>query len=315
MVDAGIVAADISVNQIRICRLKQLTALNSDEITGASFLGYMEMKRETREEFFYEVIDKNLNEDDRKFWQENLSVIRQGVINSGKFEIFQQKVSDFLRLIVGKKNLYMLFDCNSTVEQKEIFETRIDGLLVEGLFRFTFHPWIYTNLGIDPAALTHFGVRNIGKLFYHRFRDLCCNTPAKNNFFLQYSLFKKILFPEALPEFLQPAFRERFSRNGNKIEYIISPINEVLRRKEAGTFKNIHISNISDWMSVDKMNELFRLIRDKTLPGARVVMRYVYRNHCIPHSLPDLEADYELGRSLELTDRNPFFSIVPLIRK
>jgi S-adenosylmethionine-diacylglycerol 3-amino-3-carboxypropyl transferase len=315
MADVKIVAADISVNQIRLCRLKQLTAVKSDEITGASFLGYMDMKRKTREEFFYELIDKNLNGDDSKFWKKNLCVINRGVINAGKFEIFLHTISSFLRLIAGKNNLYRLFDCTSTYEQKEIFEKKIDGPLAEGFFRLVFHPWVYTNLGIDPAGLTHFGIRNIGKFFYQRFRDFCCNTPSRTNFFLQYSLFKKILFPEALPEYLQPVFRDRFSRNGCNIEYIISPVNEVLRTKEAGTFNKIHISNISDWLSVDKMNELFRLIRDKTLPGARAVMRYVYLKHPIPLSLPDLEADYETGRILEYSDRNPFFSIVPLIRK
>jgi len=63
------------------------------------------------------------------------------------------------------------------------------------------------------------------------------------------------------------------------------------------------------------MNDLFRLIIYKTVPGARAVMRYIHLNHPIPSDLTDLEADYPLGRSLELSDRYPFYSVVPIIRK
>ena len=315
MADARIVATDVSLNQIRICRLKQLIAVYSDDITGASFLGYMEMKGKTREEYFMEVIDPNIKEDDSNFWKANMNVIRRGVINSGKFERFLHMISDFLYITKGRKNLYRLLECVSLDEQQEIFNREIKGPVVKGLFSFAFHPLVYKNLGIATAALTHFGARNIGQFFYQRFRDFCCNTPAKKNYFLQYSLFKRILFAEALPEFLQPVFHDRVSVNIPRISYLISPLDKVLRTSEAGRFNKIHLSNISDWLPVDKMNELFRLINDKTLPGARAVMRYVYRDHPIPDSVPDLEADYDAGRKLEYTDRNPFFSIVPLIRK
>ena len=95
----------------------------------------------------------------------------------------------------------------------------------------------------------------------------------------------------------------------------MSSIEEVLETAAPGKFTKIHISNIGDWQSVEKMNELFRLIHEKTVPGARAVMRYIHLNHHVPKTLPELEADYTLGRTLELSDRYPFYSVVPIIRK
>ena len=313
--DVKIVAADILINQIRLCRIKQLAAINCESITAASFLGYMKMHANERERIFNNDIMPGLSEEDREFWKQNIDVVKIGVINSARFEKYIQKVADAGKFLVGKQNLYRLFECDSIEEQKNIFDSKINGMLLRGIFRIAFHPWVYKNRGIDPAGLTHSGARNIGEFFFNRFRNFCCNTISRKNYYLQYTFFNGILFPEALPEFLQPSSHVRLLRNIGNIEYSVSSIEKVLETSEPGKFNKVHISNIGDWQSVEKMNELFRLIHDRTFPGARAVMRYIHLNHHVPPTLPDLEADYTLGRTLELYDRYPFYSVVPIIRK
>jgi S-adenosylmethionine-diacylglycerol 3-amino-3-carboxypropyl transferase len=313
--DVKIIAADTSVNQIRLCRIKQLAAVNTDAITAASFLGFMKMREGDRERIFRKEVIHGLSEDDRRFWNRNIDAVRQGVINSARFEKYIQKVTAAGQFLVGKQNLYRLFECNSLEEQKEIFDKKINGMLVRSIFRIAFHPWIYKNRGIDPVGLTHSGARNIGEFFFNRFRNFCCGTLSRTNYYLQYTFFNRILFSEALPEFLQPSLHERYVRNAVNIEYIANSLEEVLEAAEPGKFNKIHISNIGDWQSVDKMNALFRLIRDRTTPGARMVMRYIHLHHPVPATLPELEADYSLGRSLELSDRYPFYSVIPVFRK
>jgi S-adenosylmethionine-diacylglycerol 3-amino-3-carboxypropyl transferase len=312
--DVKIIAADISSGQIRLCRLKQKAAQNFDSLTAASFLGYMNMEPIKREEFFREELSQYLSDDDKEFWIKNMSSIKEGAINSGRFEKFMMKIAGLGRFIAGEKNLYSLFECNSVEEQKEVFESKINGLFVNGLFRIAFHPWIYKNRGIDPAGLTHSGVRNIGEFFFQRFRNFCCNTLSRENYYLQYTFFNRILFREALPEFLQPACHERFLKNTGNVEYVESSIEKILETSESGKFNKIHISNIGDWMSEESMAGIFRLISDKTIPGARLVMRYIHLNHKIPLFVPELAADYDLGEELVLRDRYPFYSIVPIIR-
>ena len=312
--DVKIIASDVSASQIRLCRLKQTASLNFDSMTAASFLGYMGMDEGKREKIFKEEILPYLQENDREFWMENLDAVKGGAINNGRFEKYMLKVTGIGRLIVGEKNLHNLFECNSIEEQKEVFDKKINGLVVKGLFRIAFHPWIYKNRGIDPAGLTHSGARNIGEFFFQRFRNFCCNTLARENYFLQYTFFNRILYGEALPEYLQPSCHDRFLRNIGNIEYTGNSIENVLEAGEPGKFNKIHISNIGDWMSKDSMAGVFRLIRDKTMPGARIAMRYIHLNHKIPGFVPELVADYDLGEDLVLKDRYPFYSIVPIIR-
>src|SRR4030043_1776748 len=130
MADIKIIAADVSVNQIRLCKIKQSTALNCDPIKGASFLGYMNMHGSERERIFRDDISPYLSEDDRKFWQENHDAVREGVIKSGRFEKYMQKVTNIGRFIVGKKNLYSLFECNSIGELEQLFDKKPTGLVV-----------------------------------------------------------------------------------------------------------------------------------------------------------------------------------------
>lgn len=310
-----ILAVDTYENQLKLCRIKQIAALHPDTSRCASFLGYMNMNRHDREVIFRNEISPHLTPEDRNFWNKNPEAIKNGVINVARFEMFMRKVAAIGRTVVGRRNLYSLFECNSTEEQAEIFDKKINGLLVKGIFNIAFHPKVYKNRGIDPAGLTHSGAKNIAEFFFHRFRNFCCSTVSRKNYFLQYTFFNRVLFPEALPEFLQPSFHGRFVRNSVNIEYVNESIHEVLINENPGKFNKIHISNIGDWQSVDKMQDFFSHIYERTLPGARAVMRYIHLHHPVPLSLPAIEADYSFGMDLEQTDRYPFYSIVPLRRK
>lgn len=312
--DVRIKAVDVSQGQIRLCRLKQSASLLLDSVTAASFLGFMDMEAQKRENLFRDEISECLTGDDRQFWSANIEAVREGAINSARFEKYMAKVAGIGRSIVGKKNLYSLFECDSVEEQSEVFDKKINGVIVNGIFKLAFHPWIYRNRGIDPAGLMHSGARNIGEFFFHRFRGFCCNTISRKNYFLQYTFFNKVLFKEALPEFLQPESNANLEKNCSNIEYAESSIEKVLENSDPGRFSKIHISNIGDWMPKESMTVLFRLLRDKTLPGARIIMRYIHLNHQLPDSVPELTADYSLGNDLVINDRYPFYSIVPIIR-
>jgi S-adenosylmethionine:diacylglycerol 3-amino-3-carboxypropyl transferase len=182
------------------------------------------------------------------------------------------------------------------------------------MFALVFHPFVYRKRGIDPAGLTHAGARNIGRFFYQRFRSFCCSTPARRNFYLQQTFFNRVLFPEAMPEYLQPAHRETLVGNADRIQYRLGSIVDVLQHSATGQYNKIHLSNIGDWISSAAMADLFRLLRDKTRPGAKVVVRYIHRHHRVPASVPELVADPGFGEQLVRTDRYPFYSVIPMVR-
>ncbi len=310
----NIVAADTSLNQLHLCRIKQCAAVNLNSTLSASFLGYMKMPENEREKIYRGYIEPVLPSNDKMFWKQNIDYLRNGVINEARFEKYMRKVSSIGLLLVGRKNLFRLFDCESLDEQNDVFDNHISGLFVKGIFRIAFHPKVYKNRGIDPAGLTHSGARNISEFFFQRFRNFCCSTLARKNYYLQYTFFNQVLFQEALPEFLQPEYHDSFIKNIGQIEYRHSSLEKVLSQSKNGQFNKIHLSNIGDWMSKEKMGNLFNTIKDKTCRGSRAVMRYIHLRHLIPESIPELDADYNRGEILALTDRYPFYSIVPIER-
>jgi S-adenosylmethionine:diacylglycerol 3-amino-3-carboxypropyl transferase len=312
--NVNITAVDTSPAQLMLCRIKQAAALHLESLAAAAFLGYMEMRPGERLKLFKGIVFPCLKEPDRKYWINNLGGIEDGVINRGRFEMFMRKVAGAGRMLVGEKNLYGLFECSSVEQQQELFEKKINGPLVKGIFRIAFHPWIYRKRGIDPAGLTHSGARNIGEFFFTRFRNFCCSTPARRNFYLQYTFFNRILYPEALPEFLKPQLKSALSANSANTKFMETSVEALLRNADCGQFNKIHISNLGDWMSGESMANLFRLIRDKTEPGARIAMRYIHLSHKIPEDAAELRADIHRGFMLESSDRYPFYSIVPIVR-
>ena len=312
--NVNILAVDNSISQLRLCKLKMAAATLPDPIQAASFLGYMNMPAMDRQRIFHRDIRALLSEDDNLFWEQHADALQFGVVNSGRFELYIRKVSAIGRTVIGRKNLYRLFDCDSVEEQQTVFDRRITGPFLRSIFKIAFHPRIYKNRGIDPQGLTHSGARNIAGFFFQRFRNFCCSTPARKNYYLQYTFFNQVLFPEALPEFLLPECHSAFIENSKHLEFRLSDFETTLQQADQGQFNKIHLSNIGDWMSKESMAGLFTLIRDKTVPGARAVMRYIHLNHPLPAAVPELVADYQLGEQLLLTDRYPFYTLVPIKR-
>ena len=310
-----ILGVDNSPDQIKLCTIKKVAATLLDPFKAASFIGYVNIPHQERLRIFRQDIRKSLSEEDYLFWEKYSFVVQEGVINAGKFERYLRTVSDIVCPIIGKKDLYRLFDCDSVEDQKAVFDQRIKSNLIKGIFKIAFHPVVYKFVGINRATQSREGSRNIPDFFFQQFRNFCCNTLTRKNYFLQYIFFKKVLFEEALPEYLQPEYHETFLKNVNRVKFSNASIEEVLAGSERGKFNKIHLSNIGDWMSEEQMNYLFKNIRDKTFPGARAIMRYIHLNHSISETLQELKADYAFGETLAITDRFPFYSIVPILRQ
>ncbi|MCX6252382.1 MAG: DUF3419 family protein [Bacteroidetes bacterium] len=310
--NVSVVAVDVSENQLRLCRIKLQAAIRLESPDAAGFLGYINEQGIDREKIFTREIAPFLKKEDIYFWQKNFISIKTGVIHAGKFERFINKASFPALLVIGKKNFYRLFECNSTKEQEEVFDRLFARILLKTIFKTAFHPRIYKNRGIVAAGMQHHEKGNIGNFFFNRFRSFCCSTPARGNFLLQYVFFRQSLFPGALPEYLKKENREAFLRNYHQISFVSSAMEQFIAQAKPGQFNKIELSNIGDWMAKDSIAGLFRHIQRNTQPGDRILMRYIYLEHPVKESAPFLQPDHKLGEELIKTDRFPFSTLVPI---
>lgn len=303
---------DVSENQNFLLKIKLKAALTLDPSDAAKFLGYFSSNSNARIKFYTQVAGL-LNEDEKKFWDTNINTIQEGIINAARFEKYIKKFNGIALSIIGKKKLLQLFECNSIEDQKEYFDKNIQTRVLKGLFRIIFHPKIYKKRGIASQGFKNSGERNIAEFFFNRFRDFCCSTPARRNYFLQYTFFNEILFQEALPEFLSEKGILNIRKNHDALKTQTDSILNVLKACSEREFNKFHISNISDWTEKDEFVDTLRLIHKKSDLNSKISSRYIHCMHSIPEDLyKKIRPDFLLGDELIKSDRYPFYNIVPL---
>lgn len=313
--DLAIEAVDISRDQLLLARLKLGACRALEPAEAAAFLGFTEAPAAGRGRLFNRVASF-LGEDERRFWRGNMSAIERGAVRAGRFEQYLRKFSRFGLLVLGERKLRGLFERDTPVERRDYFDRFLSTALVKALFRAAFHPRVYRKRGIADEGLTHSGERDIADFFYGRFRDFCCATPARKNYYLQFVLWGRVLFPEALPEYLSPEGMARVGERYGNIVWREASIQEVLAERPAGTFNKFHLSNIGDWMSRKDYAGLLTLLCNKAASASRAVARYIHLDHPLPGALSGrLARDERLAEKLIKNDRFPFYNLVVMETK
>jgi S-adenosylmethionine:diacylglycerol 3-amino-3-carboxypropyl transferase len=307
-----ITAVDVSVSQIRLCRLKLLTATLVDFPLNGQFLGYSKMKRKTRKNIFDEKIKPQLSTEEILFWLQNRRSIENGVINSGKFEKYIRKMRFFARLLIGKNNLESLISCKSLEEQNQIFETRIaTRKSLQGLFKIAFHPKVYKKRGLQEQALIH-ARENTGQRFYSRFENFCTGSLASSNYFLQYFLSGKCIMEDSYPDYLQPQNKNRLVANFGQLELKTLSFQEAIQEKGLGYFNKIHFSNLGDWMDSQSFAETLKLMRTYCINGTEISYRYLQKDHLPETNTSGFTIDQTVNETMGKKDRFPFYTIYRL---
>lgn len=312
MADVDIVAADISIHQIRLAKLKLAAALTLDGISAARFLGYKAAAARFRREMWPRVKER-LDDKTAAFWVRHAGVLENGAIGQGRFEKFLSKVNGFGLFVLGKKRVIGLFENSAIEEQRDYFDRRIDTARLKLIFKIAFSKKVYGRKGLDPQALIHSEQTDMAAQFFGRFRDFCTSNHARSNYFLQYTLFNDLLFDDALPEFLSAEGLERVRANHGKLRFFHGDITEALSAEGGEAFSKFQLSNLSDWLEEKEHARLLFLLSEKAPPGAKIVSRFIHREHPLP---PEISArfdiDRELGMELLASDRYPFYTIVPM---
>ncbi|HJW29878.1 MAG TPA: DUF3419 family protein, partial [Saprospiraceae bacterium] len=175
--DIRITAVDISETQLALCRLKLLAATTLSFPANGEFLGYAYGDSQKRRQQYLAVIYPLLSQPDQQFWGQHIDAIEKGVIHFGRFEGYIRWIRKALKLMIGRKNLRQLLDCDTILKQQQVFDEQIGTRkAIQYLFRIAFHPAVYKNRGLDSAGLRH-ARSNTGDIFFHKFRNFCTTTP------------------------------------------------------------------------------------------------------------------------------------------
>ena len=313
--DIIIKSVDISESQIKLCRLKLMSALYLDFPLNGAFLGFTNLEEKVRSELYHNVILPHLSEADALFWKQNMVYIKKGIINAGRFEQYIKKMRFVANIFLGRRNIHKLIECHSLEEQKQVFHDHIETRKsLQLLFKVAFHPKVYRKRGLQDQALIH-ADNSTGDRFYSRFKGFCINTLASENYFLQYFLTGSCINKESFPPYLQPANKDRLIKNLKNLELKTASFQDTLTEKGKGYFNKVHLSNLGDWLSEDQFTELRSLLLKNCDNGSRLCYRYLQKNHFSDSENDGFIIDKTESSTIENKDRFPIYNILSITIK
>jgi len=310
--DVYIDTVDISLPQLFLTKLKLAAALYLEPQEAARFIGYKGGSEAERMRF-YQHLSHHLDSSEQLFWKQHLEIFKKGTIHGARFERYLSRFNWLGLQILNKKKVMRLFEFDDVAQQQRYFDQNLNTRRLKLIFKATFHPKIYRNRGMDRSALIHSGKRDIAMFFFNKFRDFCTATPARKNYFLQIMLFNRILFDEALPEFLSHSGNQQLRKRREQMTFFHESIAAQIQKKPVGYYNKFALSNVGDWMTSKAYADLLQLIGEKAKKPARALLRYIHFAHPVPEKLRDLiTADLALGGELEKIDRFPFYNLIPM---
>lgn len=304
-----VVAVDIEPAQLHLARLKLSAVLGLERLEAIRFLGFMPAAPDRRLRWLASLLDR-LPSSTREFWQDRIDAVREGPIWAGRYERHLGRLRSVLWPFAGA--FRELCECTSLYEQAALFARCFDRPLLKAAFRLAFTPRIYAGRGIDRCGLRHRDPsKSLGTRFFERFRAMCVASPARENPLLQLHLLGRVLDPDVVPEYLTEHGVRVVRERAHAISFVQASLLDALESAEAGRFNRFHLSNVPDWLDAAGFDRALELIAAKSARPARLVWRYLHRNHPVAAACrPGIHLNEELGRALGERDRFPVYRVV-----
>jgi S-adenosylmethionine-diacylglycerol 3-amino-3-carboxypropyl transferase len=191
-----------------------------------------------------------------------------------------------------------------------IFETRA----VKALCRL---PATLYSLGIPPAqfaALSNDAQGDIAKLCLERLRRLACEFPIEENYFAWQAFGRRygLQARGPVPDYLRPECFRTLGRRVPRVTTRLASIGDFLNAEPAASLDRYVLLDAQDWMSPDRLGELWRAITRTARPGALVIFRTAAQGSPLEAALPPellagWHAECELAATLFRRDRSAIY--------
>ncbi len=312
----SIIAIDANPAQNYLLELKLVAIKNLSYEDFLEFLGVSDSKR--RIEIFL-ALKEHLSSGAREWWEDRPSLIKDGIINAGKFEkyltFFRKKI---LPLIHSKKMVSKLLSLKTLVDQKKFYNEQWNTFKWRLVFRLFFNKTILNWFGRAPHSFIHTETKDIALHYLKRVKYALTEIPISNNHFLDFILTGTYSKQNDLPPYLKLENFNRLKSTVGKIKIINGTIQEFLITQSNNSFSKFNLSDIFETISEHEKDSLFQeLVR--IADNDSIV---VYWNNLVERSHPTslnrhIFNDTETATILYRNDRAFFYSklIIENIKK
>ncbi len=296
-------AVDLSIPQIACCELKKNAIKFLDYENFLKLLGFKAC--DSRLEI-YTSIKENLSLQSRYYFEHNPEIIKDGIIQQGKFEhYFQLFANKIMPLVHNQKNLTELFLPKSIQAQRMFYDRTWNNWRFKALFKVFFNKFVMGRLGRDKEFFKYVDTAMISKNIKERADRALRDVPTWNNPYVNYILLNN--FDYALPHYAKEENFDIIKQNIDTLEIRTGTINEVATNSGI-KFDGFNLSDIFEYMDKD----LFKEVSSQLLSVSNIGAKYCYWNMMVDRRISEIlpenfEYKKELSQKLYLKDKAFFY--------
>jgi S-adenosylmethionine-diacylglycerol 3-amino-3-carboxypropyl transferase len=280
-------------------------------IKNLSYKEYLELlgvkNSSKRQDYFLKIKDL-LSTEARLWWEGNTKLIKGGVINLGRFEIFLRLFSRFfLPLIHSKKTVLKFLDIDNLKNQTDFYDNVWNNHRWYFLFKVFSSRVLLKRFARQKGSFEYATPPDVGSIYFMRFEQNLKNILIKDNYFIRYCLTGSYNL-SSLPLYLQEISRTSFVDNNTKLYILTSDMFKYLKSVPNNYFSKFNLSDIFETLSEqDNINLWLEIVR--TAKNGAIV---AYWNNLVSRTYPaglseNIFDDKELAIKLNKIDKVPFY--------
>ncbi len=294
-----VVAVDINKIQLHLVELKKATIKKLNYQEALQFLGFT--PSEKRAELFQSIKDE-MSPGATFYWQQNIQLIKVGVIYEGKFENYFRMFSrSILPWIHSKKTVAKLLSRKTKAEQEAFYKEEWNTWRWKLLFKVFFSKYVMGRYGRDPEFMKEVNV-SVSQTIYNKAASHLQSEEAQRNFILHFSLTGN--FGMMLPHYLRKENYEIIKQNIDRLIIKEGFVQQAIYHY--GEFGAMNLSNIFEYMN----KKVFAATAEALLKGTERNGKLAYWNLMVPRRVAEIfpeKVQYEKELSLTLTKRDKGF--------
>ncbi len=259
-----IYAFDLNETQLFCMELKMAAFKNLEYNDTLEFLGVHKSNDRLK---LYDAVKGDISQKAREYFDKNISIIKRGIIHTGKFENYFHLFRKYVALLFcSKKKLAEFCSLQSLEEQKIFYNKHINNRRLNFIFNLYFGSSVMGALGRDKSFYDYVDDKqNSGLRIKKRFEYGVYNTQNKTNPYLNYIL-RNNFTSEALPLYLREENYSVIRNNLDRVELLNSDLMSLSDMK----FDFFNLSDIFEYMSDEAFAQNVAKLGEISNIGARV---------------------------------------------
>ncbi len=302
-----LIAIDVNPSQNYLLELK-IAAIK--ELNRERFMAFMGISSCSNRIQIYGMLRHQLSAEARRFWDENLSSIKEGVFFKSALEKHFSLLGRLLR-VFRKKRVQELLSFTNLKEQKEFFDQKWNTLGWRLFIHFTHQKFIFKFLLKDPGFYEFVPKdTSIPKYLVGRLHKSLQHHVVSENFFTTFLLSGSYRLDTALPFYLKTNNYEKIQDvlKNKKIEIVNGLLEEYLQ-SHSGTIDKFSISDVSAYLPRESFLSLMDAIYTAGSETSAFCMRHFITKRNIPDALQNkFEFDKDLEKVLDDYDHSFVYS-------